>query len=250
MERSGRNDPCPCGSGRKYKKCCLEHEAERASFLAVLEAQALPLLAQLARFAEKAAGAPLETLAREEFPFWHGPLTKDQGARVVDFLMFEYRPKYFARRTVEEFSAQVGPTLRDEARKTLDGWVDAQRRLYRAGEWSGGFISCVDVLAPPPATVPLDVFEIEASWRPSVGEPFALRALPVGNGFFCAGRPLGFSARSADDVAEAMRRRHLDFVRNVRIAGIDEFLRLAPKALDEESTRQAAGMATIIVPGA
>jgi uncharacterized protein YchJ len=20
----GRNDPCPCGSGKKYKKCCLE----------------------------------------------------------------------------------------------------------------------------------------------------------------------------------------------------------------------------------
>jgi uncharacterized protein YecA (UPF0149 family) len=20
--RVGRNDPCPCGSGRKYKKCC------------------------------------------------------------------------------------------------------------------------------------------------------------------------------------------------------------------------------------
>ncbi|MBT6848912.1 MAG: hypothetical protein HOA14_15960, partial [Planctomycetaceae bacterium] len=19
----GRNDPCPCGSGKKYKKCCL-----------------------------------------------------------------------------------------------------------------------------------------------------------------------------------------------------------------------------------
>ena len=19
----GRNDPCPCGSGRKYKKCCM-----------------------------------------------------------------------------------------------------------------------------------------------------------------------------------------------------------------------------------
>ncbi len=23
----GRNDPCPCGSGKKYKKCCLEHRA-------------------------------------------------------------------------------------------------------------------------------------------------------------------------------------------------------------------------------
>lgn len=21
--RTGRNDPCPCGSGKKYKKCCL-----------------------------------------------------------------------------------------------------------------------------------------------------------------------------------------------------------------------------------
>ena len=29
MEKTGRNDPCPCGSGKKYKKCCLpKHEAE------------------------------------------------------------------------------------------------------------------------------------------------------------------------------------------------------------------------------
>lgn len=26
-ERAGRNDPCPCGSGKKYKKCCLLKEA-------------------------------------------------------------------------------------------------------------------------------------------------------------------------------------------------------------------------------
>jgi hypothetical protein len=24
MKKVGRNDPCPCGSGKKYKKCCLE----------------------------------------------------------------------------------------------------------------------------------------------------------------------------------------------------------------------------------
>jgi preprotein translocase subunit SecA len=22
----GRNDPCPCGSGKKYKKCCLKDD--------------------------------------------------------------------------------------------------------------------------------------------------------------------------------------------------------------------------------
>ncbi len=23
MKKTGRNEPCPCGSGKKYKKCCL-----------------------------------------------------------------------------------------------------------------------------------------------------------------------------------------------------------------------------------
>jgi tetratricopeptide (TPR) repeat protein len=31
MAKIGRNDPCPCGSGKKYKKCCLPlHEESRA----------------------------------------------------------------------------------------------------------------------------------------------------------------------------------------------------------------------------
>jgi hypothetical protein len=26
--KTGRNDPCPCGSGRKFKKCCVAKESE------------------------------------------------------------------------------------------------------------------------------------------------------------------------------------------------------------------------------
>ena len=26
MNKPGRNDPCPCGSGKKYKQCCLSRE--------------------------------------------------------------------------------------------------------------------------------------------------------------------------------------------------------------------------------
>jgi hypothetical protein len=29
MGKIGRNDPCPCGSGKKYKKCCLRKDEER-----------------------------------------------------------------------------------------------------------------------------------------------------------------------------------------------------------------------------
>ncbi|MHC9543381.1 MAG: SEC-C metal-binding domain-containing protein [Vulcanimicrobiota bacterium] len=31
VEKVGRNEPCPCGSGKKYKKCCIEKDRERLS---------------------------------------------------------------------------------------------------------------------------------------------------------------------------------------------------------------------------
>jgi tetratricopeptide (TPR) repeat protein len=35
MATPGRNDPCPCGSGKKYKKCCLpKQEAEEGKVIA------------------------------------------------------------------------------------------------------------------------------------------------------------------------------------------------------------------------
>ncbi|MCY2987047.1 MAG: SEC-C metal-binding domain-containing protein [Planctomycetota bacterium] len=27
-KRVGRNDPCPCGSGKKYKKCCMRKQQD------------------------------------------------------------------------------------------------------------------------------------------------------------------------------------------------------------------------------
>lgn len=41
MSKLGRNDPCSCGSGKKYKRCCLpQHEAAAAERAAVAAAQA------------------------------------------------------------------------------------------------------------------------------------------------------------------------------------------------------------------
>ena len=30
MEKVGRNDPCPCGSGKKFKKCCESKAAKKS----------------------------------------------------------------------------------------------------------------------------------------------------------------------------------------------------------------------------
>jgi tetratricopeptide (TPR) repeat protein len=46
VPRTGRNDPCPCGSGKKYKHCCLDKD--RAAELAPAIAQRVALQAQKA----------------------------------------------------------------------------------------------------------------------------------------------------------------------------------------------------------
>lgn len=37
LQHTGRNDPCPCGSGRKYKKCCQARGKVNANLLDCLE---------------------------------------------------------------------------------------------------------------------------------------------------------------------------------------------------------------------
>jgi hypothetical protein len=33
---TGRNDPCPCGSGLKYKKCCINKQGKRPVYYTLL----------------------------------------------------------------------------------------------------------------------------------------------------------------------------------------------------------------------
>lgn len=44
MEKAGRNDPCPCGSGKKFKKCCeakVKHKKFHAEILSPSNASLL-----------------------------------------------------------------------------------------------------------------------------------------------------------------------------------------------------------------
>jgi hypothetical protein len=53
MSKLGRNDPCHCGSGQKYKKCCSAQDAAK-------------LNAELAAKAEERAKAAAEAAAQAE----------------------------------------------------------------------------------------------------------------------------------------------------------------------------------------
>jgi tetratricopeptide (TPR) repeat protein len=47
--KTSRNDPCPCGSGKKYKKCCLEKDqaSERAELTRIAAQRAAAEQAQI-----------------------------------------------------------------------------------------------------------------------------------------------------------------------------------------------------------
>lgn len=248
MSKPGRNDPCPCGSGRKYKRCCLGREAEHDAFAARLDAEVLPLLSQLAKFAEKAARAPLDAVARKEFPFWRPPLDDAAAARVVDFLIFDARLEYYGRTAVEQFKLEREHALDEAQQSMLAAWSGSPRRLYRAQSWSAGFIACADLLSETEQTI--SVWPLgRGAGLIADGAPIALRALAGAGAYVCVGRPTSFGTRSAERIVEALRARHLEFVRTQRIVGIDEYLRIAPKALDEIAATGEQPSA-IILPGA
>ena len=63
-ERPGRNEPCHCGSGRKYKHCCLEKDEAQA---AAARAKAA---SEVAAPSEPAASAPAHAPKHQTHQPW------------------------------------------------------------------------------------------------------------------------------------------------------------------------------------
>jgi len=98
MPAVGRNDPCPCGSGKKYKQCCLPiEEAARAEQLRLRRAvdTLLPKIIDAARAIPEVVPDALQR-------YWNGKYApeqlaelddlEDRGAdRFLTWLAFDYR---------------------------------------------------------------------------------------------------------------------------------------------------------------
>lgn len=74
--RAGREDPCPCGSGKKYEHCCLD--ANRTADLGLHRLRRIEdeLISDLFRFSDEVYGQDYFLEAWEEFSLWR-PLAED-----------------------------------------------------------------------------------------------------------------------------------------------------------------------------
>jgi len=92
----GRNDPCPCGSGKKYKRCCLEQQSASHSFWARQRDAADQLTQDMLRFAEGKFGEQIDT-AWEDFNMTDLPVPFDvyPGERQIfmPYFLFHWDPQ-------------------------------------------------------------------------------------------------------------------------------------------------------------
>jgi hypothetical protein len=180
----GRNEPCWCGSGRKYKKCHLGNEQlslpQRVGWLYAKAAQHAMaggwrgLVAELDYERTRHHDAPDDMI---------DPL-------VVDATLFE--GDAFA-----DFLAVRGPLLPDDERSLAEQWLLIDRSLFEAEQVRPGRgLTVRDVRTG-------DVHEVQertASRQLKAGQLICTRVLPVGDGtaqFFGGMEPVALHERNA-----------------------------------------------------
>jgi hypothetical protein len=110
----GRNNPCPCGSGRKFKACC------RLDAVPPLSARAQLVYALLGTYAERAPGLKMITPLIER--------TEDAQR----YAMFMLDLALFRGGLVEKFLAARGHWLRPDERQLIEDWQQIPVTLYEA----------------------------------------------------------------------------------------------------------------------
>jgi len=167
MDRIGRNDPCPCGSGKKYKRCCLQQGGAPPGFVADDRNSAL---AKLDRFVRKELGREDDA----EYASFYGPwedrieeLDEQQTATsesVYDMWFFCDARLSTGGCVIDEF-LERGPLLSPGERRYLRRLRETALRLYEVDDMSPGVsVTLVEL----PAGTRVKVHErlgSRSSWR-------------------------------------------------------------------------------------
>jgi len=142
----GRNDPCPCGSGKKYKRCCLGKEAPRPLATKVERRKAAPARANKPLFAPVGHKPTPETppRPRDEWDDWldryrdANPVTKCAMLRVL--LTEEHPPEFYKdlgfTSLVLDLPDDPGPDGNGSAIAFLEELLSSRPGLFNLGaEW-------------------------------------------------------------------------------------------------------------------
>jgi hypothetical protein len=216
MSKVGRNDPCPCGSGKKYKHCHLPIEqAAEAERRALRQAQDT-LFPKLVAAAE----ARPEMFPEAMQQFWDGRYSVDQlgeidneeprGAeRFLTWLIFDF--KLPDRRTLAATLADSPEELElepQEARLLQDWRAVYMRPFLIVDRLKGQELIVRDMLDE----TRYRVIDHAASRRLELGEVIVGHLVPVAEEYYIGGAAAHLTEDTADKLAE-FARLHLEAFR-------------------------------------
>lgn len=198
--RSGRNDPCPCGSGKKYKRCCLaKDEAARDQILAPSRLHDLDrrLTGQIKQYAYKRFGAAFDDR-------WETLLDFDSGQQLL--LSWLLHDDIFA-------GASIADHYRDAQQNRLAprdaAWLEAQRAAWLS-VWEvvdvepGHNVKAHDRLTGETRVVE----EVKASLALVSGDCVLARVVFYGDGaVFCGIHSNPLKPSDSAEIVERMRKR-------------------------------------------
>lgn len=153
MTTPGRNDPCFCGSGRKFKRCCGAAMSVPAEITDADRALAFDLLERLARSRRFASDfAMVAELLHDEASDIPGPLDFEDDisiARVLDWFCFDVPLQNGGTIADEALRAYAGE-LTPGARRLIAELRDAPLRFLQVRRrfFGGAALLCADVLEP------------------------------------------------------------------------------------------------------
>lgn len=201
MAKVGRNDPCPCGSGKKYKQCCLKAEqvaqgdSDRAMQLHEFDQQ---MVERLLRFASREFGSEW---IKELVELLDGELDSLMAPLVIPGAVYDWASE---DGTILELFIESSPRVTPRERI----WIEAQRR-------AGLSVWEVQDVAPGVAITVRDLFTGEER---RVLERGASRTLVArdcvlarvvdfeGVSVFCGMHPRNLTPRPAAVVVAALRK--------------------------------------------
>ena len=210
MTNVGRNDPCPCGSGKKYKQCCLK-KASAKRVAGIEESLMRDLVSDLIGFAKKHH----EKKTQDAYGFFAGAaddeaaLTPEQKSTTEinysDWLVFDWIVDTDNGKTLIDLYFEHDSGLRPEQRDVLG----------RMRESIVSFYEVVDVV--PEESMKLrdlllrgtvEVREKNATRILVKGDLLALRLLPLDDGHIMCGSAYGFKRKHRSRVLDSVNERY------------------------------------------
>jgi hypothetical protein len=128
----GRNDPCWCGSGKKYKKCHLDADERPQPAAPAIPDEHQTLRNRLGEFLMATASERDTRLALEEF-FGDGSPEPDQMP-LIDWMMHDWVPRRLGHTIMREYLLKHGAGLAPRERELVEAWSLSYVGLYEVRE--------------------------------------------------------------------------------------------------------------------